>query len=438
MPKQQTKPIQVRLASGRQFEVKRSGQLKESKYPVPRTRVPLQLVRTRPRKRNAAVGLAVRSRNPAVRSSILSKPHTRVSGHEFLSSVTGATTQTTGTSLYTVLLSPSNLGVGRLAAFSRLYEKFRFRKFIVTYIPIAAATVAGQVMGYFDTDPAETVYSATPLAAFQRGVAHFGAQSTNVWERKSFSLQDDDPTRLLFCNETEAGSERLAKQARFTLLSSSAQSATALGNLFVEYEVDFYGPQIDASPIAGSAILVTSGAGQSDEAPLGTVPIISPASNIASATVTSDSITVPAGHYIAYAWLNGTGVTQVAFDFPAGPTLYASNVNNFSVDAKNGCAFMRIGSTAPITAQLLTTATTHVACAYYILTVPSGMAAVPPLTLSARLSQLEAVSHKDDAQERKTIVSKVVPTPRVSRAADSDGEMITTQFDPEYTLVRKK
>lgn len=429
MPKgKSVKPIQVRLASGRQFEVKRTVQRAQRK--------PTKVVPTR-----SMVGLAKRSRNPDVKSSVLTANRTRVTGTEFLTTVTGVTTATAGTTLVTTLISPHSLGVGRLAAFSSLYEKYRFHRFRIRYVPIANATVSGQVMGYYDTDPAEVPITTSALQAFQRGVAHYGARTNNVWEERVFELKDDEPNRLLYCNtlSTSEASDRQVFQARFSMLAASALTAVALGNLYVDYEVEFNCPQIDSAPVFGSGAKWTSAGTVGPTNLLGTAPQIAAGTNINLLRVEGDdnALIVPAGSYIAIWRAAGTTLTGAGM-LATGPVTTQVHLPDYVYAGGGGCmALLKVKATG---AWVLTVAATGAAFGtgslLYVATMP------PDLITSPSMRDVPTYVKSDIKQS-----VLAAPVSRPARAVDADGELVTgptgvvrlaTCYESDYTMVRKK
>lgn len=391
--------------------------------------------------RQGMLGLAVRSRVPTVRSSVLNSMRTLVRGTEFLSTVTGTTTATTGTTLVTQLIGPHSLGVGRLAAFASLYEKYRFRRFIVRYVPIANATVSGQVMGYFDMDPTEIPTSTTPLAAFQRGVAHFGARSNNVWEPRDFEMKDDDPTRLLYTSNVTATepSERMVYQSRFSLLAASALTAVALGNLYLDYEIEFVNPQIDSVPAstAATGAKISSGGSVSDSSPLGSAPVIAVGSNIPALTISSTSvITLPKGTWIAV--YRATAGVVAALDLTAGSsaplTVQVDAPDYFLTSPTAGLAMLKVKATDTWTlTPSCTTSGGHGAAAsewVYIASMPTELVLTPAPALTDRVAELERkyaiLPGKQSPTEQKEVKTPsaasadftIIDTPRRSHSTD--------------------
>jgi len=439
MPKKQPlKPIQVRTASGRQFEVKRTGKRAEKKA-QPRRRVPSPMV-----------GLAMRSRAPQVRSSDMSTKTHRTTGTEFIGTVTGSGAATAGTMLFTLLVGPNSLGVGRLKVFSTLYEKYRFRKFRLRYVPIANATVSGQVMGYFDQDPTDVAPATTPLVAFQRGVAHYGAKTSNVWESRDFELMDDEPKRLLYSEgnlgNTTVADVRMLYQARFTLLAASALTAVPLGNLYLDYIIDFVDPQIDERPVAGSAVMIQSGGSASQSNPLGTATTYAVGSSLTPISVVGSVITLPRGTYLAVAQVAGADISAVAINTAS---LYTS-IQQEVIDCIDGTTNNSLAMTKVHATQLwsltLSCTATSVNEAFtwvYIVMMPDELVAKPKPDVETRLQQLEQKFKVPVASEKK--ISEAPPEkwgaaglpPAQVLRTPSSMKVVCESAETDYVRIRK-
>jgi hypothetical protein len=163
-----------------------------------------------------------------------------LTGTDLLGTITSAE-PSPGDILFRQEISPSLFASTRLAQFSSLYQRYRFRRIKFVYEPIANATNSGQLLGFADFDVDNVLTTNTP-ENLSIGAAHQGEGITQVWQPMVFDMGQVFTFTDLY---TEAGSgenndPRLSVQGVFYILAASAISAgIPLGNVYVDYEIEF-------------------------------------------------------------------------------------------------------------------------------------------------------------------------------------------------------
>lgn len=166
-----------------------------------------------------------------------------LSGTEFLTALTNPETGAEpGDILAAISLNPRLLTNTRLSQFSDLYERYRFRKMNICYKATANATQSGQLIGYGDYDP-DNVLTVDSPSNLSTAAAHLGQEVCKVWESKRFPFGIVDDYTTLFVDPATSDL-RLAIQGVYYILAASDLLAeiSSLGNLYIEYEIEFYIP----------------------------------------------------------------------------------------------------------------------------------------------------------------------------------------------------
>jgi hypothetical protein len=206
-------------------------------------------------------------------------------GTDYLSDVTIVDNSTEGTILYDTLIHPRAFPTTRIAAFAGLFDKYVYRRFTVKYNPSAAADDGGILVGFCDYDPDEDM-----ISAFQENVrkaaSHYGMSFSQVFKQDSWTLKELKKDALFFCEPADS-EDRLVFQGRFLLLQAADEGTDFLngikGLLTVDYEIDFWIPQLADTPVLTTNGLCEFNGDLTTETallPFGTAPTTSSRSNI--------------------------------------------------------------------------------------------------------------------------------------------------------------
>lgn len=204
------------------------------------------------KKRSSMVGLASRSEDiqvvlpEMVREYRDGHPIDVWVGTEYVSAIGSAdvTGNLTGDVLLSFPINPTNFVRTRLAQISPLYQRYRFRRLIFHYQPVAPATTSGQLIGFGDYDIENPLTIDSPDNV-NVAAAHLGQKITQVWEFCNFPFGVVDSFTTLFTALENASDDRLVYQGNYYLIAASDLApALPLGNIYVSYEIEFSIPQL--------------------------------------------------------------------------------------------------------------------------------------------------------------------------------------------------
>lgn len=189
----------------------------------------------------AAIGRTVTSKAPKTRSS---GPGSVCISHRELieGSILGYTAFTVAASYN--LQPGSNKTFPWLSIQAAQYEQYRFRKLQFIYVPIVGTSVAGDVMMLADYN----VSDPPPLVETD-ALDHPGAKTGSLWETHIFKCDISKMhalgPRKFIRTAAVAGDQKTFDCGNFHLCVNNSGITTSIGKLFVEYEVEFYVPQIN-------------------------------------------------------------------------------------------------------------------------------------------------------------------------------------------------
>lgn len=183
----------------------------------------------------ANYGYTVRSRMPRV---------TRTgTGAHIVGSDFAGTVNTFNTSAYepaaNVLMNPSYYNSAMLGNLSRVYEKFRFRKATLEYIPSVATSVQGQLVILSDRSVKNPFLDGSATSFLGRALSQANAVACPLWQRTTFECDVHDGWSLVDplidgdLDDTIAGEIQLYAFAPITV---------AAGILILHYEIEFKDP----------------------------------------------------------------------------------------------------------------------------------------------------------------------------------------------------
>jgi len=176
--------------------------------------------------------------------------HIQVVGHQFLSQLTTYTgggssaSCTVGSRLRggVHLLSPDAFG-GRLALLSQMFEQHKVNKLTIVYNSLVAATEPGSIAMYARNDTSTPTVD-TGIDELSHAATHNSFKQSNVWQ--SFKM-DIDPSDVQQKYWDEPGNNsRLTFQGVLQVLAASTLADNLpIGDLYVEFDIDFYGEELN-------------------------------------------------------------------------------------------------------------------------------------------------------------------------------------------------
>jgi hypothetical protein len=208
-----------------------------------------------------------------------------------------------------------------LSTIAARFESYRFNRLRFIYEPVVPTTSSGSVMMAIDFDASDSAAtSKVQLMSYHNAVriapwsqTHYESDQGDLWKFGTQRYIRTSPTAGDI-KTYDVGTFQIATQGVSVLGTNDPQ---VLGELYVEYDVDFYTPQIESGTIQSTASLVCSGAG----GPVfGNVVINSSSMDLVSIpSITQLSINRP-GTYLLTGYSSTGTLTQM------GVVTYSSNI----------------------------------------------------------------------------------------------------------------
>jgi hypothetical protein len=241
-----------------------------------------------------------------------------IADREFIGSVTVTNSQSMGDHLVRTVLAPQNLTGTRLQVFSRLYEKYRFRKAVIHYVPMVGSTTVGTIIGFVDVDVADQPPTGTLSVRCAESAT--GSQMHHVFQKGQYRLPQNEGNQQFFFTDNTA-EERLSQQGMIDIVGVSPfTSAATLGFLYLEYEIEFKVSHTVTNGGAHMFTQYTSSGTVSSSAPLGT-PVQTTNADF-SLSFSSDHLFFPSpGTYFIVYMISGTVACDVDFEAVQGAVL---------------------------------------------------------------------------------------------------------------------
>jgi len=125
------------------------------------------------------------------------------------------------------------------------YEQYRFKRLSFTFVPIVGTSVAGDVMLLADYNVQDP-----PPVSEQDALDHPGARTGSVWESHMFKCDISKMhalgPRKFIRTSAVAGDPKTYDCGQFHICTNNISVVSAaIGKLFVDYEVEFFVPQLN-------------------------------------------------------------------------------------------------------------------------------------------------------------------------------------------------
>jgi hypothetical protein len=153
------------------------------------------------------------------------------------------------------LINPRLFIGTKLAIEAQTWLMYRFRKFIIEYIPTINANIGGAFIEYFTQDPYEN--TLTGLAQRRNAMEHDHAVPFQPFSYVVAGMGAKEQDKTLYYMSAEDGTdERLVYQSKYVLTNNAqvADITTVLsyGSLVIHYECDFYYPALPTGTASGN------------------------------------------------------------------------------------------------------------------------------------------------------------------------------------------
>jgi hypothetical protein len=138
-------------------------------------------------------------------------------------------------------LNPSNHALFTwLPGTGQLYDMYRFTSFRVLYIPTCSTTTTGRVSLVWDRD------SQDALPVDRAALSAYGHSAESApWAENLLVIPGDNTWR--YVNDTNTADRKLVDFGQFLFATYSSASPVSLGDIYIEYVVEFKEPQ----PLSG-------------------------------------------------------------------------------------------------------------------------------------------------------------------------------------------
>lgn len=180
----------------------------------------------------------------------------RIHGVDWLGRLPVPAGATAGLALGEFYINPLEYPGTRLALFAQLYDKFRFKKLSFKYVPYQGTAVPGSIVMAYDRDISDATPPANDVGVRQY-LAMMDAVAGPIWQPLTMTCPLAHPEEGLFTNAVPGGDERLAYQGQVyvALLEPPGAGIALAGDLFVEYDLELFEPQLETSVSIGESKL---------------------------------------------------------------------------------------------------------------------------------------------------------------------------------------
>jgi hypothetical protein len=272
----------------------------------------------------------------------------RLTGKDFVGTVEGNGIGAFGIGK-SALLSPAYFSSTVLGNLARSFERYRWNRLRIHYVPKVATTATGQVILCSSRSVSEPNLAGEQGNFLQRAMSQGNAAFSPLWTPSYIDIDCDAGWRLVDPTTTVDLDDNIHEELQvYTQVSAPGQ----VGYLFAEYDISFkepiYQPHSTAIPLAsGPGQRVTLGDTANTKSPLDAL-ILNPTGTNFNAIATNGTIwravfdlqasTVPAGSSFANGYLTNityrtttvlsTSSTQL-MPFQGGTTVYFVKNDNF-------------------------------------------------------------------------------------------------------------
>lgn len=182
------------------------------------------------------------------------------SGSDFLGPLTVAAAPATAAAriLLAQSISPSAFAGTRLTQLSQLWERYRFRKFRLRWVPAVPKTLACQLIIYQDTDPLDDPSVITDADALVRqATAQTGSQQFNFINKMGIDLARRSDDQLYYTG-VDKQNERFNRQGNFYVIQvtdpvnfngDTLTDNIMAGSIYVDWVCEFQIPQINPTAV---------------------------------------------------------------------------------------------------------------------------------------------------------------------------------------------
>lgn len=169
--------------------------------------------------------------------------------------------------IYSNYIGPQFFNPSRISSLAPLWERYKVKNINFRYVPSVPATYTGQVMMVCDHDASDNLSALTGTESLARVMgAHYGSVEGQIWQPLTANLRDQDLQQNYYTDVIDSTDDapdiRLCAQGRIDVAliaqitnGTGTVIAGTFGDLYVDYEIDFFYPQIDEGEVSGGAMM---------------------------------------------------------------------------------------------------------------------------------------------------------------------------------------
>jgi len=178
---------------------------------------------------------------------VKSDAHAVIAGSELLGDlIVPAGGGAAGTNVFTVLLNPRFFQGTKLANESLTWLQYRFRKFVVEYVPIVGSGQAGSFIEFYSQDPLEV--QLTGLNQRRNAGEHDKNVPFQPFSYVACAMIPKPDDKTLYYMDDVSADQRLVYQGMFVVTNNANNADTGTvptyGSFWIHYECDFYFPSL--------------------------------------------------------------------------------------------------------------------------------------------------------------------------------------------------
>jgi len=295
-----------------------------------------------------------------------------VTHREFIGNVTGSVAFTLSNTL------AINPGIAAtfpwLSVIAQNWETYRFRRLRLCYYTRTGTNVPGSVIMAHDSDASDIAPASEQVMTSYEGSVEDAPWKDIMMAFSLLGMNDIGPRKFVRTGPLAANQDIKLYDSGNAYVATVDGTAVNWGKLWLEYDIDFYTPQL---PPNGGAIVaggIIQGGGTLTAAnPIGTVPVV----DVDNVSIAVDALSVitfaQIGTFLVSASLAGTVLTALTMTGTAGAAV-ATDIA-FLVNGAGTVASMsyRVIVTVPgSTVSLAATATTVTGSAFFVASAPAN------------------------------------------------------------------
>lgn len=229
-----------------------------------------------------------------------------VSGCDFITSISVATTNLTGDTLFELEINPRMFASTRLSVLSSLFQQVQFDEVSFHFEPTVPTTTAGAIAMFIAWDP-DLVFQEEGIGALRAAASNPTFVQANVWSGMGTSMAPLAKDGQTYYLSPSVSDPRLVDAGTlYVMCASNFTTANTVGNIYMSYKLRLMYPELSLEPAFGYAcVMDTTGLGTTPTTtkwlgtntyPNGIVPVVG--SNLAFQYDGNGTFTFTPGMYL--------------------------------------------------------------------------------------------------------------------------------------------